>query len=195
MSIWSSSPVSAPAGGLAVHKGPARQRFAHQPERQYSQARLSRPHMALLQIRVRRGPDWKWGEQDKNGEGITVSGSDSAGWIKVKWDGGGSNSYRVGAEGKYDLEPTAPTRKGPAPKRSASEEEEGQTEQLFDQAQDSARDDEDFEETDDDDDDDDEGEEEYDDDDDEDGGYRGRRRRDSDDDDDRSRSGSEDEDF
>lgn len=25
------------------------------------------------------------------------------GWIDVSWDAGGSNSYRMGAEGKYDL--------------------------------------------------------------------------------------------
>lgn len=25
------------------------------------------------------------------------------GWIDVTWDNGGSNSYRMGAEGKYDL--------------------------------------------------------------------------------------------
>jgi len=27
----------------------------------------------------------------------------SAGWIDVAWDAGGTNSYRMGAEGKYDL--------------------------------------------------------------------------------------------
>jgi hypothetical protein len=27
----------------------------------------------------------------------------SPGWIDVAWDAGGSNSYRMGAEGKYDL--------------------------------------------------------------------------------------------
>ena len=26
-----------------------------------------------------------------------------AGWIEVQWDHGGANSYRMGAEGKYDL--------------------------------------------------------------------------------------------
>lgn len=26
------------------------------------------------------------------------------GWIDVTWDSGGSNSYRMGAEGKYDLQ-------------------------------------------------------------------------------------------
>lgn len=36
------------------------------------------------------------------GEG-TVTGELHNGWIDVTWDHGGSNSYRMGAEGKYDL--------------------------------------------------------------------------------------------
>lgn len=28
------------------------------------------------------------------------------GWVEVQWDHGGANSYRMGAEGKYDLELT-----------------------------------------------------------------------------------------
>ncbi|XP_048516518.1 E3 ubiquitin-protein ligase Ufd4 isoform X1 [Dendroctonus ponderosae] len=54
--------------------------------------------------RVMRGVDWKWRDQDGNppGEG-TVTGDLHSGWIDVTWDHGGSNSYRMGAEGKYDL--------------------------------------------------------------------------------------------
>ncbi|XP_019870714.1 E3 ubiquitin-protein ligase HECTD1 isoform X2 [Aethina tumida] len=54
--------------------------------------------------RVVRGIDWKWRDQDGNppGEG-TVTGELHNGWIDVTWDHGGSNSYRMGAEGKYDL--------------------------------------------------------------------------------------------
>lgn len=54
--------------------------------------------------RVVRGMDWKWRDQDgpKGGEG-TVTGELHNGWIDVNWDSGGSNSYRMGAEGKYDL--------------------------------------------------------------------------------------------
>ncbi|CAG9766512.1 unnamed protein product [Ceutorhynchus assimilis] len=54
--------------------------------------------------RVIRGVDWKWRDQDGNpaGEG-TVTGELHSGWIDVTWDHGGSNSYRMGAEGKYDL--------------------------------------------------------------------------------------------
>lgn len=54
--------------------------------------------------RVVRGMDWKWRDQDGNppGEG-TITGELHSGWIDVTWDHGGSNSYRMGAEGKYDL--------------------------------------------------------------------------------------------
>ncbi|KOX75373.1 E3 ubiquitin-protein ligase HECTD1 [Melipona quadrifasciata] len=54
--------------------------------------------------RVARGLDWKWRDQDgvPPGEG-TVTGELHNGWIDVTWDHGGSNSYRMGAEGKYDL--------------------------------------------------------------------------------------------
>ncbi|XP_043929755.1 E3 ubiquitin-protein ligase HECTD1 isoform X1 [Protopterus annectens] len=54
--------------------------------------------------RVIRGIDWKWRDQDGNppGEG-TVTGELHNGWIDVTWDAGGSNSYRMGAEGKFDL--------------------------------------------------------------------------------------------
>ncbi|XP_015172356.1 PREDICTED: E3 ubiquitin-protein ligase HECTD1 isoform X6 [Polistes dominula] len=54
--------------------------------------------------RVIRGLDWKWRDQDgvPPGEG-TVTGELHNGWIDVTWDHGGSNSYRMGAEGKYDL--------------------------------------------------------------------------------------------
>ncbi|XP_011189869.2 E3 ubiquitin-protein ligase Ufd4 isoform X3 [Zeugodacus cucurbitae] len=52
--------------------------------------------------RVVRGVDWHWDDQDGCCEG-TVTGEIHNGWIDVKWDHGGRNSYRMGAEGKYDL--------------------------------------------------------------------------------------------
>ena len=60
-------------------------------------------HM-VIGARVVRGLDWKWRDQDGNppGEG-TVTGELHNGWIDVTWDHGGSNSYRMGAEGKFDL--------------------------------------------------------------------------------------------
>jgi len=38
--------------------------------------------------------------------GVTVADSEEtpAGWIRVRWSGGAANSYRVGAEGAYDLQ-------------------------------------------------------------------------------------------
>lgn len=54
--------------------------------------------------RVIRGVDWRWDDQDGNPtcEG-TITGEIHNGWIDVKWDHGVRNSYRMGAEGKYDL--------------------------------------------------------------------------------------------
>ena len=54
-------------------------------------------------VRVKRGRDWKWGDQDGNGMGTTQPGGNK-GWVKVNWDNGNSNSYRCGAEDAYDLE-------------------------------------------------------------------------------------------
>ncbi|CAH1802965.1 unnamed protein product, partial [Owenia fusiformis] len=72
------------------------------------QRRLMRTQVLKQMVpgaRVVRGMDWKWREQDGSptGEG-TVTGELHNGWIDVTWDSGGSNSYRMGAEGKYDLQ-------------------------------------------------------------------------------------------
>ncbi|XP_055386641.1 E3 ubiquitin-protein ligase Ufd4 isoform X5 [Condylostylus longicornis] len=53
--------------------------------------------------RVVRGVDWRWEDQDGGGGEGTVTGEIHNGWIDVKWDHGVRNSYRMGAEGKYDL--------------------------------------------------------------------------------------------
>jgi len=63
--------------------------------------------------RVVRGADWSWKEQDgpPPGEGRVVDGVGADGWVRVHWDNGCSNSYRMGNEGKYDLklvEPPSP---------------------------------------------------------------------------------------
>ena len=75
--------------------------------------------LALLMkvgTRVKRGMDWKWGDQDGPspalGNVIGQLGDD--GWIRVHWDNGTTNSYRMGKEGKFDLdlaEPLQPTDK------------------------------------------------------------------------------------
>ncbi|XP_046388843.1 E3 ubiquitin-protein ligase Ufd4 isoform X5 [Ischnura elegans] len=74
----------------------------------------------VVGARVVRGIDWKWRDQDGNppAEG-TVTGELRNGWIDVTWDHGGSNSYRMGAEGKYDLK-LAPGFDGEAHAQSAS---------------------------------------------------------------------------
>lgn len=64
-------------------------------------------------LRVVRGPDWKWGDQD-GGEGILgtlveIEGTYEAGngvtgvAVVVQWDGGSRCNYRCGVDGKYDL--------------------------------------------------------------------------------------------
>ena len=56
-------------------------------------------------MRVRRGPDWKWDDQDggsgRLGTVITAPTGDS--WARVQWDAGDANTYRWGHEGAYDL--------------------------------------------------------------------------------------------
>jgi E3 ubiquitin-protein ligase HERC2 len=56
-------------------------------------------------VRVVRGPDWKWGDQDGSppGEGVIISEIDRDGWVRVRWNNGATNSYRMGKDGKYDL--------------------------------------------------------------------------------------------
>nr|XP_033808048.1 E3 ubiquitin-protein ligase HECTD1 isoform X6 [Geotrypetes seraphini] len=71
------------------------------------QRRLVRSQVLKYMVpgaRVIRGIDWKWRDQDGSSQGEgTVTGELHNGWIDVTWDAGGSNSYRMGAEGKFDL--------------------------------------------------------------------------------------------
>jgi hypothetical protein len=67
------------------------------------------PASMAVGVRVRRGPDWKWGDQDiangGTGTGIVTSVPDGlVGWVNVDWIGGDSNGYRWGFEDAYDLE-------------------------------------------------------------------------------------------
>lgn len=64
-----------------------------------------------LGLRVVRGPDWKWGNQD-SGEGhlgtlveVGKPGSSSSPdrTVVVQWDSGSRTNYRVGYQGAYDL--------------------------------------------------------------------------------------------
>ncbi|XP_015113813.1 E3 ubiquitin-protein ligase HERC2 [Diachasma alloeum] len=80
---------------------------------------------ALMKIgtRVVRGVDWKWAEQDGTppGEGKVIGELGDDGWIRVQWDNGTTNSYRMGKEGKYDLKLAEP----PAPPESDSDSDSG----------------------------------------------------------------------
>jgi hypothetical protein len=54
---------------------------------------------------VQRGLDWKWGEQDKNGNGTVTSTLDDEGWIHVRWNSGGNNKYRYSEQaGGHDIQ-------------------------------------------------------------------------------------------
>uniref|UniRef100_A0A0K8T796 E3 ubiquitin-protein ligase n=1 Tax=Lygus hesperus TaxID=30085 RepID=A0A0K8T796_LYGHE len=74
----------------------------------------------VVGARVVRGIDWKWRDQDGSppGEG-TITTELHNGWIDVTWDHGGTNSYRMGAEGKFDLklasDAEAPANKSTSP--------------------------------------------------------------------------------
>ena len=67
--------------------------------------------LSLVGLRVVRGPDWKWEDQD-GGEGNvgTVIGASSSteyttGKVTVVWDSGLTHTgqYRCGPEGQHDL--------------------------------------------------------------------------------------------
>lgn len=67
--------------------------------------------MVVVGLRVKRGPDWRWNEQDHGpdgpGEGVITGWSEPTNhnhlWVRVKWDNSSTNTYRVGNNGKYDL--------------------------------------------------------------------------------------------
>jgi E3 ubiquitin-protein ligase mind-bomb len=71
-----------------------------------------------LGLRVVRGPNWKWGDQD-GGEGclgtVIDPGEETASGrgVVVLWDNGNKSNYRCGIDGCYDLKvyDSAPTGK------------------------------------------------------------------------------------
>ncbi|ESO89418.1 hypothetical protein LOTGIDRAFT_218809 [Lottia gigantea] len=66
--------------------------------------------MMKIGVRVMRGVDWKWGDQDgpPPGLGRVIGELGEDGWIRVQWDTGSTNSYRMGKERKYDLKLAEP---------------------------------------------------------------------------------------
>uniref|UniRef100_A0A182QWD0 HECT-type E3 ubiquitin transferase n=1 Tax=Anopheles farauti TaxID=69004 RepID=A0A182QWD0_9DIPT len=74
--------------------------------------------------RIARGADWKWGEQDgPGGEGRIISEIGEDGWVRVEWDNGSTNSYRMGKEGKYDLRLADSAMKALSPDKDSEREE------------------------------------------------------------------------
>ncbi|XP_056021589.1 uncharacterized protein LOC125652124 isoform X9 [Ostrea edulis] len=69
--------------------------------------KLRDPRMPSLGTRVRRGPDWKWGNQDRYEPGTVVGYSKDCGLLNVEWDTGLKNRYRYGStlpeKDKYDI--------------------------------------------------------------------------------------------
>jgi hypothetical protein len=54
---------------------------------------------------VKRGLDWKWGDQDGNGNGTAIATLDHEGWIFVQWNASGKNKYRYSEQaGGHDIE-------------------------------------------------------------------------------------------
>lgn len=55
------------------------------------------------------------------GEGRVIGELGEDGWVRVAWDAGGTNSYRMGKEGKYDLK----LARSPSPPPSVDETVQG----------------------------------------------------------------------
>lgn len=63
---------------------------------------------ACIGMRVVRGPDWKWGDQDIGSTYGLIIKIDSSGWATVRWfsnkdESLRSISYRIGSNNEYDL--------------------------------------------------------------------------------------------
>nr|XP_022329953.1 uncharacterized protein LOC111128566 [Crassostrea virginica] len=77
-------------------------------EKQEEEYRERDANMPNIGTRVRRGPDWKWQNQDGGGSGTVTGHSRRIGWLNVQWDTGLALNYRYGTNGfitAYDIEP------------------------------------------------------------------------------------------
>ncbi|XP_040568701.2 LOW QUALITY PROTEIN: E3 ubiquitin-protein ligase HERC2-like [Lepeophtheirus salmonis] len=76
--------------------------------------------------RVVRGVDWKWVNQDgpPPSEGRVIGELGEDGWIRVQWDNGTTNSYRMGKEGRYDLKLAEPPSISESETESEKEDED-----------------------------------------------------------------------
>ena len=53
--------------------------------------------------KVIRGKDWCWDSQGGNSEFGVTKVIKNCDWVSVRWKNGERNSYRIGAEGCFDL--------------------------------------------------------------------------------------------
>lgn len=77
-------------------------------------------YKCVIGMKVVRGRDWSWGNQDGGPGNVGViekTGDYSNGWVRVRWANGKENGYRIGAYGCFDLYEyegeTAPTTNTP----------------------------------------------------------------------------------
>lgn len=61
------------------------------------------PRPPPMGTRVRRGPHWKWGDQDGGRVGTVVDAGGTPGWVEIQWDRGNKNSYRYGKDSAFDV--------------------------------------------------------------------------------------------
>eukprot|EP01045_Picozoa_sp_COSAG04_P031893 COSAG04_NODE_6069_length_1417_cov_2.070561_1_plen_459_part_01 len=110
------------AGAVAVlvvdNKLPSNEPLAPSDSQLYAEAQDTGHRVDSTNVRVGlrvvRGADWTYDDQDGGeGRGGAVigftamdgrgEGEASTGWATVEWDGGGENSYEIGADGEYAL--------------------------------------------------------------------------------------------
>ncbi|XP_031814951.1 E3 ubiquitin-protein ligase HERC2 isoform X4 [Sarcophilus harrisii] len=96
---------------------------------------VSGPELAAMMkigTRVMRGVDWKWGDQDgpPPGLGRVIGELGEDGWIRVQWDTGSTNSYRMGKEGKYDLKLAEPPPAAQPSTEDSDTEDDSESEQM-----------------------------------------------------------------
>uniref|UniRef100_A0A8B9DR32 E3 ubiquitin-protein ligase HERC2 n=1 Tax=Anser cygnoides TaxID=8845 RepID=A0A8B9DR32_ANSCY len=96
---------------------------------------VSGPELAAMMkigTRVVRGVDWKWGDQDgpPPGLGRVIGELGEDGWIRVQWDTGSTNSYRMGKEGKYDLKLAEPPPAAQPTTEDSDTEDDSEGEQV-----------------------------------------------------------------
>ena len=53
--------------------------------------------------KVIKGKDWRWDSQGGNSKFGVTKVIEDHNWVSVRWENGQQNTYRIGAEGCFDL--------------------------------------------------------------------------------------------